>query len=115
MAVRALTDLTEVDHPGDSDHFLRGDRASASAIAGENRRLAKEGKEQIKHTPFLSGIGQIPLKGSDDWIARLNHSHLKDTVLEAAAKGWSAPIHGPNPITSYAHGAEFGLGQHGEY
>ena len=115
VVVRSLTDLTTVSNAGDSNRFLRGDRASTSAILAENRNLAATGKAKIRHTPLLAGIRMAPLKASEDWIARMNHSRLKDTILEAAAKGWKAQIHSPNPITPYVFGAEFGMGERGEY
>jgi DNA-directed RNA polymerase subunit beta' len=118
VVVRSLTDLSEIDHAGDSEQWLTGDTAKSSAIMAENRRLAKEGKEQIHHRPMLAGISMIPLKSSEDWIARLNHTRLKDTILEASAKGWHSDIHGHNPIGPYAIGSEFGVsrpGHEGEY
>jgi len=50
-----------------------------------------------------------------DWLARLGHRHLKDSLLEGAYFGQSSNIHGTHPVPAYTYGAEFGRGPKGRY
>lgn len=57
-------------------------------------------------TPMSRVVNQSP-----DWLASLNHRHLKTSIRDAASQGKSSNIHGFNPVTAYAYGAEFGDGK----
>lgn len=59
----------------------------------------------IKYTPTMH----------PDWMARLSHQDIKKTILNAAAKGDKADIHGYHPAPAYAFGREFGHGPKGKY
>lgn len=48
---------------------------------------------------------------SSDWLASLNHRYLKTSLKDAASQGKRSNIHGFNPVTAYAYGAEFGEGK----
>ena len=50
-----------------------------------------------------------------DWMARLGHRHLKESMLEGAYFGQSSNIHSTHPIPAYTYGAEFGRGPKGRY
>jgi DNA-directed RNA polymerase subunit beta' len=50
-----------------------------------------------------------------DWMARLGHRHLKDSMMEGAYFGQTSNIHGTHPIPAYTYGAEFGRGPKGRY
>jgi len=52
---------------------------------------------------------------SGDWIAGLNHRYLKTGLKDAAAFGKASDVHGYNPVTAYAYGAELGHGEEGRY
>lgn len=52
---------------------------------------------------------------SGDWLSQLNHRHLKTALKDAATLGKKSNIHGYNPVTAYAYGAEFGHGEAGNY
>lgn len=52
---------------------------------------------------------------SGDWIAGLNHRYLKTGLKNAAGFGQVSNIHGYNPVTAYAYGAEMGHGPEGRY
>lgn len=52
---------------------------------------------------------------SGDWLAQLNHRHLKTALKDAASFGKKSDIHGYNPVTAYAYGAEFGHNSEGRY
>lgn len=57
-------------------------------------------------TPMSRVVNQSP-----DWLASLNHRHLKTSIRDAASQGKVSNIHGFNPVTAYAYGAEFGEGK----
>lgn len=50
-----------------------------------------------------------------DWMARLAHRYLKDSVLKGAHFGDASDLHGAHPVPAYAYGAEFGSGSDGKY
>lgn len=52
---------------------------------------------------------------SRDWLPKLNHRYLKQTITEGAAEGAKSDIHSYNPYTSYAVGTEIKSGDKGEY
>jgi DNA-directed RNA polymerase subunit beta' len=105
VAVRALTNLTKVKDPGNSD-LLHGDVVPRSVVDEYNRGLPK-GAKPVHHEPVLVGVEQIPAF-SQNWLARLNYRDLKRTIQEAASSGHRAEIHGTHPIPGIAMGAEFG-------
>jgi DNA-directed RNA polymerase subunit beta' len=114
VVVKAVTNLTEVLHPGSSTHFIRGDYAPTSQVVAHNRSLAV-GQKPVLHKPLLKGVDMMPLEVQEDWMAKLNHERLHDTVIDAAQRGWTSHIHGPHPIPAIAYAAEFGRGKPGEY
>ena len=50
-----------------------------------------------------------------DWVSALNHRYLKNQLMDAATYGKKSNIHGYNPITAYAFGAELRQGKDGTY
>jgi DNA-directed RNA polymerase subunit beta' len=50
-----------------------------------------------------------------DWMARMAHRYLKDSVLKGAHYGETSELHGAHPVPAYAYGAEFGAGKDGRY
>jgi DNA-directed RNA polymerase subunit beta' len=106
--VRALTNLTQIRDPGDSEHDP-GDFALRTVVEEHNRNL-KAGDKPIIHQPIIIGAKQMALDSHEDWMARLNFQELRNTLLEGTAKGWKTNLHGSNPIPAYAFGAEFGKG-----
>ena len=107
--VKAMTNLTQVVDPGDHERLLRGEYRPLSVVNKLNRDLAKEGKELIEHKPVLKGIEALPLELLDDWMAKLQHTKLRETLSHAAATTGAAHIHGSHPIPGIAFGSEFGL------
>ena len=101
-AVRSMTNLTHITDPGEDPDYVPGDYAPISMVEHKNRNGGT-----IRHTPVLKGIHSLPLY-RDEWVSNLNFENLKETILEAAAKGRSEDIHGYNPLVAYAHGSEFG-------
>lgn len=83
--------------------------------------LSKGGYKQVttaRKPPEVSfvmrPITRNPLL-NPDWMARLGHRHLKDSILEGAYFGQVSNIHGTHPIPAYTYGAEFGHGPKGRY
>lgn len=107
--VRAMMNLTHVDDAGDHPHVLRGEYKPLSVIRKLNTDLVKEGKRPIEHTPVLKGVEVTPLELQEDWMAKLQHQRLRDTILDAVATAERSHLHGPHPIPGVAYGAEFGL------
>jgi DNA-directed RNA polymerase subunit beta' len=107
-AVKAMSNLTKVRDPGDGDVLL-GEFQPVSQVRAENRRLIKEGKTPIEHSPVMKGIDQMPLAIQEDWMAKLQHTDLRNTLLDAAALGARSNLHGVHPVPGAAYGAEFGL------
>jgi DNA-directed RNA polymerase subunit beta' len=114
VVVKALTNLTKVEDPGDHKDFIRGDFAPTSHVANLNRK--GNGKKPIVHRPVLKGVNMLPLDMQEDWIARMNHQRIGQTVIDAAQQGFTTKLHGKHPIPPVVYGAEIGRGaKPGEY
>jgi len=50
-----------------------------------------------------------------DWMARLSHRYLKNTLQEAAQFGETSDIHGTHAVPAYAFGAELRHGPNGTF
>jgi DNA-directed RNA polymerase subunit beta' len=107
--VKAMSNLTKIDEPGDYEGVLRGEFHPTSKIHAINRELVRAGKKPIEHKPVLKGVDMMPLSLQEDWLAKLQHIRLKSTILDAAATGGRSNLHGLHPIPGMAYGAEFGL------
>jgi DNA-directed RNA polymerase subunit beta' len=101
VIVRSLTNLGQVEDPGQNPKLTRGDMIKMSAIKGE----AYMG---TKVTPRLKGIETLPLDHTEDWATRLHYRRQKSTIQEAAAQAWESDIHGSSPIPGIVWNAEFG-------
>lgn len=67
------------------------------------------------HAEFIvKPVTRAPLL-DPDWMARLSHRYLKDSVIKGAHFGQTSDIHGTHPVPAYAHGEEFGEGYQGRY
>lgn len=107
--VRALTNLSEVTDPGNHPNFLRGDRVPTSEVREYNRNQ-KSDTERVKHRPILTGVKMLPLEMQEDWLARMQSTNLRKTLIDAASEGWRSVLHGTHPIPGMAVGANFGVG-----
>lgn len=65
-------------------------------------------------TFYMQPITSNPLL-NPDWMARLGHRHLKESLLEGVHFGEKADIHGTHPIPAFVFGKEFGKGPKGRY
>lgn len=106
--VKAMSNLTKVVDPGDSD-MLRGEFRPTSVVRKVNADLEKQKKQLIEHKPVLKSVQMLPLSLQEDWMAKLNQERLKETILEAASRGDASLIHGTHPVPGIAYGAEFGM------
>lgn len=111
LLVKTMTNTTRVQHPGDHPEVLRGEYRNASWVKSQNALLQQQGKRPISHQPELKGIDVMPLHMREDWMAKLQHQHLRDTILEHAATGGVSDLHGTHPVPGIAYGAEFGFDQ----
>ena len=109
VVVRNLTNLSEVQDPGDFGGILRGDKMSTSEIENFNRGLT-EGQKPVSYRPILKAADLLPTEIQTDWIARLQSRDLKRTLLDAVSEGWSSDIHSVHPVPGMAFGREFGRG-----
>jgi hypothetical protein len=71
--------------------------------------LNQDLKHKIEHTPVIKGVNMLPHDLHTDWMAKLQHERLADTLTEAAATLGVSDLHSPHPIPALAYGAEFGL------
>lgn len=106
VVVRALSNITRVEDPGDNPDLVKGDLAPTTTVQAWNTK--QKGKRPVSHQPIMRGVKQVPLDMQEDWLARLNHEKLKETIVEGAQRGWSSDIHGTHPIPPLIYSAEFG-------
>ncbi len=64
--------------------------------------------------PEVRPASRTPLL-NPDWMARLAHRYLKETLLTGIHRGDVSNLHGASPVPAYVAGTEFGLGQEGAY
>lgn len=113
VVVKALTNLTKIKDPGSADGLIRGDFASTAHVSNINRTMPK-GSRPIIHEPILKGVNVLPLEMQEDWIAKLNHENLSETIIDAAQRGWTSSIHSQHPIPAIVYGAEIGKSPEGK-
>jgi len=64
--------------------------------------------------PFMRPASRTPLL-NPDWMARLAHRYLKESLLTGIHRGDVSNLHGASPVPAYVAGTEFGLGEEGHY
>lgn len=50
-----------------------------------------------------------------DWMGRLGHRYLKNSILQGVHQGETSDIHGTNPLPAFAYGAELREDEEGHY
>lgn len=99
------------------DMVLAEDTAGCPAGFGIDVPTQKVLKDAgVKNVSVLAGVEistvatplSRNLNKSNDWLGAMNHRYLKDQAISAASWGKKSDIHGYNPLTAYAYGAEFG-------
>jgi len=105
VVARGITNLGIIDDPGSHPTWRRGDAVPLSAVHHWNdQKPAKPAKA----APILKGVGFAPLDMTEDWIAKLHHERMKDTLVDAALEGHKANISGFNPFSALAFNPDFG-------
>lgn len=101
----------------DAFHFTAGTRVTPAVIDTLTRRGTRT-LDIVDHgpaaSPMMRPASRTPLL-NPDWMARLGHRYLKETLLAGAHRGDVADIHGYSPVPAYAAGSEFGTGAEGRY
>ena len=98
-------------------HFTVGTQLTASVIAA----LRANGVHEVAIAPTLPRVEFLmrPMARNPllhpDWMARLAHRYLKDSLLQGARTGAASERHSTHPVPAYAYGAEFGMGPEGRY
>jgi DNA-directed RNA polymerase subunit beta' len=79
---------------------------------GINKVIITERK--IKFSPYVTSLRTIPLlKGN--FIGRLPHREIKQSLIDAATMGQTSEIHSYDPVHSFIRGVEFGEAADGQY
>lgn len=68
----------------------------------------------LRVVPVMRPASRNPLF-NPDWMARLAHRYLKESLLTGIHRGDVSNLHGASPIPAYAAGTEFGHGPDGGY
>jgi DNA-directed RNA polymerase subunit beta' len=93
-------------------HYTAGTRVTP-AVAADLRRVGVKTVPVAPriplHEPLMKPISRTPLL-RPDWLARLAHRNLKESLLEGAAFGETSELHGTHPIPPLVIGASFGAG-----
>lgn len=74
-------------------------------------QIATSGPRAI---PVMRSASRTPLL-NPDWMARLGHRYLKESLLAGIHRGDVSNLHGASPVPAYVAGSEFGLGENGGY
>lgn len=110
VVTRGVTNLGKVDDAGDNPYMRRGDLISLSVANAWNDQAKKEGSKPVRSSPILKGIQFAPLDLTEDWLAKLHHERIKDTLVDAALEGHESNISGYNPFSARAFSPAFGEG-----
>lgn len=62
----------------------------------------------------MKNFAMTPLMDKD-WMGRLGHRYLKNSILQGVHQGEESDIHSTHPVPAYAYGAEIGRGPDGRY
>lgn len=98
-------------------HFTVGTPLTASIIA----TLKQHGVTHVdisETAPDVSFVMKPMTRNpllSPDWMARMSHRYLKDSLLKGAHFGDATDFHSTHPVPAYAYGVEFGSGKDGRY
>ena len=73
--------------------------------------IAQQGPQAV---PVMRPASRNPLLNAD-WLHRLGHRYLKETLLSGIHRGDTSDLHGYSPTAAYAAGLDFGNGPDGKY
>lgn len=98
-------------------HYTVGTRLTPQVMTD----LKKNGIREVpiapripKHEFVMKPASRAPLL-HPDLLGKLGHRNLKNVILEGAAFGETANIHGTHPVPAFVFGEEFGEGPTGRY
>jgi DNA-directed RNA polymerase subunit beta' len=98
-------------------HFTVGTPITESIVASLKAHNVKQvwvSKTAPRVEFLMKPLTRTPLL-NPDWMARLSHRYLKESLMKGAHNSDVTNLHGPHPIPAYAFGAEFGTGPEGRY
>jgi DNA-directed RNA polymerase subunit beta' len=98
-------------------HFTAGTEVTPSIVNTLQHHGVKDvlvSKSAPRVEFIMKPITRNPLL-NPDWMARLAHRYLQDSLLRGAHEGHVSDLHGTHPVPAYAFGAEFGTGTEGHY
>ena len=85
------------------------------------KELQRSGIRRVKVTmkapvvsPVMAPATRNPLL-NPDWMVRLGHRYLKQSILEGAQKGQTSDLHSTHPVPGIIFSSEFGEGAAGRY
>lgn len=98
-------------------HHMAG-TVVTDALAADLKSQGIKEVEVTRKPPELSfmmePITRNPLL-NPDWMARMGHRYLGQSILEGAHYGQKSDIHGTHPIPAYVYGEAFGKGKGKKY
>jgi DNA-directed RNA polymerase subunit beta' len=98
-------------------HFTAGTRITPSmrdTLKARNIRTVDIATTAPQVAPVVRSASRTPLM-NPDWMARLAHRYLKESLMGGAHRGDISDVSGTNPIPAYAAGATFGQGKDWRY
>ncbi len=98
-------------------HHLVGTKITKPMITELKEAGIKQVHTAIKAptvSPVMAPATRNPLL-NPDWMIRMGHRYLKQSLLEGAQRGHSSNIHGPSPVPGLVFSSEFGAGEGGHY
>jgi hypothetical protein len=98
-------------------HHVAGTRITEPMVEELKKAGFHEVQTSVKAplvSPVLAPATRNPLL-NPDWLVRLGHRYLKQSILEGAHEGQHSEIHGAHPLPGLIFSAEFGEGEHGNY
>lgn len=98
-------------------HFAVGTRVTPSIINYLKSQKVKEVwiAPRAPEVEFIMKPATTAPKLNPDWIARMSHQGLKESIQRAATVGDVSNLHGTHPVPAYTMGVEFGEGEGGRY
>jgi hypothetical protein len=98
-------------------HFTAGTRITPSmrdTLKARNINSVNIATTAPSMVPVVRAASRTPLL-NPDWMSRLAHRYLKESLLTGAHRGDVSDLHGMSPIPAYAAGTTFGQGEGGRY
>lgn len=99
--VKTMTENVEVRDPGNT-RLLPGSKIPLTKA----KRISKSDKK-FSYRPIVRGISVIPRDVREDWMGRMQSSHLQKSISEAAQMGAKSWFHSTNPLPALGVASEF--------